>query len=394
MTEQVAFFRRKLARQIPTERWDDLIGEAHDTAFVVAGAQKADLLSDLAAAVDRAIAEGKSLSAFRKDFDAAVERNGWHGWTGEGSKGGRAWRTRTIYRTNASTSYAAGRRAQLDSGKFALWVYRHGGSSEPRPEHVDWDGLVLPPTHAFWTKHSPPSEWGCSCYVLGARSPAGARRLGGDPDKSLPVGWNTIDPATGAPPGVGRGWDYAPGASVSSVVRAVVAKSAGWQYDIARAFLDSLPDAQWDQFGEAYRRLPSVADDLRRFAAPILAGAGPKSVVRKTIGLVRSAEVARFADEGIEVRRFSWSLSEESVVHVRDRHTSEAIEKSRRQRPVTAEDFGRLAWIVDRPDTITRLDPDDLVMLTKAVGGETFTAIFRSLKNRKTLALVSLYVGV
>jgi uncharacterized protein with gpF-like domain len=188
ITEQVAFFRQKLGNQVPTERWDDLTREQHDTAFVVAGAQKADLLSDLAASVDRAIAEGKSLDAFRKDFNAAVERNGWHGWTGEGSKGGRAWRTRTIYRANAATSYAAGRRAQLLAGDFPLWVYRHGDSQVPRIEHLGWDGLVLPPAHGFWVKHSPPSEWGCSCYVLGARSPRAAIRLGGKPDKPLPSG--------------------------------------------------------------------------------------------------------------------------------------------------------------------------------------------------------------
>ncbi|MEO7469974.1 MAG: phage head protein, partial [Sphingobium limneticum] len=112
-TEQIAFFRGKLGNLVPTEFWDDLVREQHDTGFMVAGAQKADLLTDLAAAVDRTIAEGKSLDAFRKDFRAIVQRHGWHGWTGEGTKAGEAWRTRTIYKTNASTSYAAGRYAQL-----------------------------------------------------------------------------------------------------------------------------------------------------------------------------------------------------------------------------------------------------------------------------------------
>lgn len=48
--EQIAFFRRKL--NVPTERWDDLWQAAHDRAFVVAGAAKADLLEDLRGAVD------------------------------------------------------------------------------------------------------------------------------------------------------------------------------------------------------------------------------------------------------------------------------------------------------------------------------------------------------
>ncbi|QRY97093.1 hypothetical protein JT366_07615 [Sphingomonas paucimobilis] len=259
--EQVAYFRGKLGDLVPTQRWDDLEREAHDTAFMVAGAQKADLLADLAAAVDRAITEGKSLDAFRKDFDAAVERHDWHGWTGEDTKAGRAWRVRTIYKTNAAVSYAAGRLAQLKDGNYKYWVYFHGGSEDPRPEHLAWNGIALPPDHPFWETHYPPSDWGCSCYVIGARTAAGIRRLGGDPDKKLPDNWNTIDPRTGAPIGIGKGWDYAPGASVTDTVQAFAGKVRQWDYQVAKAFMGEIPEASRDALAAAYRRLPSVADD-------------------------------------------------------------------------------------------------------------------------------------
>ena len=49
---QLAFFRQKLG--LPTARWDDLMKSAHDRAFVVAGAMKADLLADLKRALDAA----------------------------------------------------------------------------------------------------------------------------------------------------------------------------------------------------------------------------------------------------------------------------------------------------------------------------------------------------
>ena len=107
--EQVAFFRNKLGNLVPTRRWDDMLGAAHDQGFMVAGAMQAELLTDLAAAVDKAISEGRGLEDFRKDFRAIVKRNGWTGWTGEGSVKGEAWRVKTILRTNAYTSYAAGR---------------------------------------------------------------------------------------------------------------------------------------------------------------------------------------------------------------------------------------------------------------------------------------------
>ena len=95
-----------------TERWDDITRAAHDRAFIVAGAAKADLLTDLRGAVDQAV-QGGSLGQFRKDFDRIVATRGWTGWTGEGSAAGVAWRTKVIYQTNLLTSHAAGRYRQL-----------------------------------------------------------------------------------------------------------------------------------------------------------------------------------------------------------------------------------------------------------------------------------------
>lgn len=239
--EQIAFFRRKLGNLVPTQAWDDLIAAEHDSAFMLAGAAKADLLTDLAAAVDTAISQGTGIEAFRRDFRAIVARHGWTGWTGEGSVRGEAWRVGVILRTNARTSWAAGRMAQLRAAGFPLWVYRHGGSLEPRLQHLSWDGLVLPSDHPFWATHYPPSDWGCTCYVLGARSDRGARRLGGDPEKQPPAGWARIDRRTGAPVGIGKGWGYAPGASVSPTVAAMAEKQKRWGPAIAQAFLGSLP---------------------------------------------------------------------------------------------------------------------------------------------------------
>jgi hypothetical protein len=239
--EQVAFFRGKLGSLVPTSTWRDLWQSEHDRAFMVAGAAKADLLADLAAAVDAAIAEGESLDQFRARFDEIVQSHGWQGWTGSGSAAGRAWRTRIIYRTNAATSYAAGRLVQLQ--QMPVWVYRHGNSKDPRPEHLAWDGLTLPADHPFWQTHYPPSAWNCSCYVVGAGSMETAPLLGGDPAKPLPKGWDTIDPATGAPPGVDEGWAYMPGASVVDKTAAAIAKKMKeWPPEISSAFFGSLPD--------------------------------------------------------------------------------------------------------------------------------------------------------
>lgn len=207
--EQVAFFRGKLGHLIPTEKWTDVWKSAHDTGFMVAGAAKAELLADFAVAVDRAISEGKSLQAFRKDFDNIVDKHGWS-YRGEYN-----WRTRTIYRTNMATSYAAGRLAQLNDGGFTHWMYRHSDSVvSPRPLHVSWNKLALPADDPWWNSHYPPNGWGCKCYVVGVSRAAG-ERIGG---RFEPAQDDGVEP-DGRPKGIDKGWDYQPGATTVDQVR-------------------------------------------------------------------------------------------------------------------------------------------------------------------------------
>lgn len=159
--EQIKFFLGKL--NMPTNRWDDILKSAHDYAFVVAGATKADLLSDLRAAVTKGIADGTSLEKFRADFDQIVSAHGWTGWTGEGSAKGVAWRTKVIYETNLYSSYAAGQYAQLQEEKIdrPFWKYRHNDNVKtPRPWHVAWDGLILHADDPWWNTHFPPGGFG------------------------------------------------------------------------------------------------------------------------------------------------------------------------------------------------------------------------------------------
>lgn len=222
--EQLAYFKNKL--NLPTERWDDIMRSAHDRAFVVAGAANADLLADLNAAVARGIETGSGLEQFRKDFKQIVEKHGWTGWTGEGSAAGGAWRTRIIYQTNTATSYAAGRWKQLnDPGLLKLkpyWKYVHDDTVEhPRPLHVAWNGLVLRYDDPFWKTHFPPNGWGCHCRAtaVDARAYAAAVAAG---KGTAPEGWDQINPKTGAPVGIDKGFDYAPGAHGDAPLRSLI----------------------------------------------------------------------------------------------------------------------------------------------------------------------------
>jgi hypothetical protein len=212
--EQINFLRRKL--NLPSARWDDIKKAAHDRAFIVAGAAKADLINDLHRAVEDNIKAGKSVDDFRKDFKDIVDRHGWHGWTGEGTAKGEAWRTRVIFKTNLHTSYAAGRYQQLkDPGllqRRPYWQFIHSGHENYRPLHKQWgdSGLTLRHDHPFWKTHYPPNGIGCACTVRAVPEPE--EGCATEP----PEGWDIPDPKTGCLPGVDKGWDYAPGANATT----------------------------------------------------------------------------------------------------------------------------------------------------------------------------------
>lgn len=182
MPEAERYFRDKV--NMPTRRWDDLWQGQHARAFVVAGATRDALLSDLREAVDAAISKGETLEDFRARFRGIVQRHGWTGWTGEGTPGGEAWRTSVIYHTNLRTAYMAGRWETLKH--FPYLKYKHNTVRNPREEHQAWDGLVLATNDPWWETHYPPNGWGCRCSVIGM-SAAKLRAEGLTPDQAPPV---------------------------------------------------------------------------------------------------------------------------------------------------------------------------------------------------------------
>lgn len=240
--EQIDFFRQKL--NLPTEHYDNIVNDAHDRAFVVAGAAKADLLNDLRGAVEKAIAEGKSIGAFRKEFAAIVQQHGWEGWTGSDTKAGRDWRTRVIYNTNMQASYNAGRYAQLKDPDLLKsspnWKYIHNDTvAHPRPLHESWSGLVLPHDDPWWDSHFTPNGYGCRCRITAVG--ADAYKGHPAPDDGTYEKMDRNGEVHTLPKGVDYGFNYAPGASVQVQMTDFIAnKVASFPPVLGEAFRDDV----------------------------------------------------------------------------------------------------------------------------------------------------------
>lgn len=229
--QAIAFFQAK--GLVPTERWSDLLGEAHDTGFMVAGIAKADLLLDLHGSVLQAMADGVPLQSWQADFNAICQKHGWE------PQQGKDWRAKIILEHNIRTAYQAERYRQMSDPALAkampYWIYRHSDSSlVPRPLHVAWNGLVLPANDPWFRTHYPPNGWGCKCRVFAITRQELARMGRDGPDQAPDDGereWT--NPSTGntvmVPNGIDPGWDYCPGATpmterISQVVVDKIAK--------------------------------------------------------------------------------------------------------------------------------------------------------------------------
>jgi len=325
--EQIAFFRAKL--NLPTRAWTDIYKADHDFAFVVAGANRDAIVADFRAAVEKAIADGTTLAQFRKDFDAIVATHGWD------YNGGRNWRSRVIYETNLNTSYAAGRFEQLQAAPY--WQYQHADwVTNPRHDHLAWDGLVLARDDPWWQSHYPPNGWGCQCSVRGLW-PRDLKRLGKDgPDEAPQV--RLIARAIGknspsgprvvrVPEGIDPGFEYVPGKARLEARQEMEqarpsAESPAW---LARQTRLGFP------IGKGWELQPHEVEFYERFAA---AGEKAQLIQRSNKGLPTNDFV--WVGMGLEVEvkkphKPSYSTAHQAI--------KKAVARARENHGFTKENF-------------------------------------------------------
>lgn len=284
--EAVDFFRQKV--DMPTEAWTDLREGMHSRAFVVAGATKAELLSDFRGALQDAIEKGETLADFRKRFDEIVTR---HGWSYNGSRG---WRSAVIYDTNLRMAHSAGRwqqintRAEQEAAKGRTLYIRYSAvlDGRTRPAHKRWHDIVLPHDDPFWRTHYPPNGWRCRCSVqiLTERQ---LKRYGLKPTETPPdttptprmvntpagqVAWPT-------PKGIDTGFGYNVGQAAFGQ-RLDEQTMAAWKAQGGQAW-ERLTPGDWKSAGRP-AKLPMTKAEAPRVAGDV--GADRRAFVEQLLG--------------------------------------------------------------------------------------------------------------
>lgn len=172
--EAVRFFREKGLK--PAFAWQDVWDEEHAAAFTVAKMTQIDLLADVKASLDKALADGTSFEAWTKTVRPMLEARGWWGRAmmidpadGElkSVQLGSPRRLRIIYDTNMRMSRAAGAWDRIQERKKARPFLRYVAvlDEQTRADHRRWHGVILAVDHPFWRSHYPPNGWKCRCAV-------------------------------------------------------------------------------------------------------------------------------------------------------------------------------------------------------------------------------------
>lgn len=236
--QAVEYFKAKGLR--PTFSYADMVGKAHDHAFTVAKMMDVDMLSQMRASLDSAMANGTPFREWADSITPILQSGGWWGrkevvdpLTGQTivAQLGSPWRLETIFRTNMQSSYAAGAwqeiAAQADLAPFLM--YDAVDDLRTRPLHASWDRKVLPVDSKWWKTHYPPNGWNCRCGVIQLdeeQVKALGLTVADEPPKDGAYLWT--NPRTGTkvsvPNGIDPGFDHNPGMTFEQDTKELLAQ--------------------------------------------------------------------------------------------------------------------------------------------------------------------------
>lgn len=184
--------------------WQDMLDDAHATAFTVAKTAGMDVIHDIYSAVNKAAESGQTLEQFTQDLTPVLQRKGWwgkkdvlHPDTKEPQtvQLGSPRRLETIYLTNMQSAYMAGRyvemRDSIDTHPY--WEYIAILDSRTRPAHAALNGQVYSADDKFWDHMYPPLDYRCRCRVRPLSESSGLSRVLSSPNmetQTVDIGTN------------------------------------------------------------------------------------------------------------------------------------------------------------------------------------------------------------
>jgi SPP1 gp7 family putative phage head morphogenesis protein len=173
--DAIDFFRNK--GYAISFNWQDIWQEEHARAFTVAKALRYDVLEDIRAAVDSALANGTTLQQFKKDLVPKLKAKGWWGsaplYDSKTdriimSQLGSSKRLAIIYDTNLRMARAAGQWVRIEKVKKHRPYLRYTVVIDGRTRlaHKEKHNYIFPVDHPFWDSWFPPNGWNCRCTVI------------------------------------------------------------------------------------------------------------------------------------------------------------------------------------------------------------------------------------
>lgn len=170
--EVVDYFRAK--GHVISWDWQEVDHASHARGFTAAKVTSLDVMTTLQDAMEQSIREGRTGREFSRQLMPELKKLGWWGQTTVTHANGQEqtvtlgspWRLETIYRTNMTTAYQAGRYLQqMNQPERPYWQYIAVMDESTRASHAAMNGLVFAATDPIWLTHYPPNDWGCRCRV-------------------------------------------------------------------------------------------------------------------------------------------------------------------------------------------------------------------------------------
>lgn len=168
--QAIGYFKAKGLK--PTFSYAEMLDYQHDQAFTIAKMMNVDMLGQVRASLDSALASGQTFKDWADTVTPILQSGGWWGrkqvvdpLTGQEvvAQLGSPWRLETIFRTNMQQAYAAGAWQEIEAQKeiAPFLMYDAVDDFRTRPLHASWDRTVLPVTNAWWNSHYPPNGYNC-----------------------------------------------------------------------------------------------------------------------------------------------------------------------------------------------------------------------------------------